>query len=153
ATQTSPQNWNAALRGLQFLERVGIDDDAGLERIQRRLQHFVRGLKRIMKDSGPDADSAHEVSQMTLDFAGITNLRQAFVSYQRKADSERVWEGFRLLFAQSANDAGDWSEALDRFEGLGQVTLMTIHKSKGLEFHTMIFYGLDNQSWWSLTPG
>ena len=31
--------------------------------------------------------------------------------------------------------------------------LMTIHKSKGLEFHTIIFYGLDNQTWWSLTPG
>jgi superfamily I DNA/RNA helicase len=29
---------------------------------------------------------------------------------------------------------------------------MTIHKSKGLEFHTMIFYGLDNRTWWSLTP-
>ncbi len=29
---------------------------------------------------------------------------------------------------------------------------MTIHKSKGLEFHTMIFYGLDNQTWWSLMP-
>ena len=29
---------------------------------------------------------------------------------------------------------------------------MTVHKSKGLEFHTMIFLGLDNQSWWSLTP-
>ena len=30
---------------------------------------------------------------------------------------------------------------------------MTVHKSKGLEFHTMIFLGLDNQSWWSLKPG
>jgi len=29
---------------------------------------------------------------------------------------------------------------------------MTIHKSKGLEFHTMIFYGFDNQTWWSLKP-
>jgi superfamily I DNA/RNA helicase len=37
-------------------------------------------------------------------------------------------------------------------EGLDQIALMTIHKSKGLEFHTMIFYGLDNQTWWSLQP-
>jgi len=29
---------------------------------------------------------------------------------------------------------------------------MTVHKSKGLEFHTIIFYGLDNKTWWSLTP-
>lgn len=29
---------------------------------------------------------------------------------------------------------------------------MTIHKSKGLEFHTMIFFGLDAQTWWRLSP-
>ncbi len=46
----------------------------------------------------------------------------------------------------------NWSDALDRFEGKGQVALMTIHKSKGMEFHTMVFFGLDDRSWWSLTP-
>lgn len=29
---------------------------------------------------------------------------------------------------------------------------MTIHKSKGMEFHTVVFFGLDSNSWWSLTP-
>jgi superfamily I DNA/RNA helicase len=41
---------------------------------------------------------------------------------------------------------------LDRFEGRGQVPLMTVHRGKGLEFHTMILCGLDNQIWWSLRP-
>ena len=57
-----------------------------------------------------------------------------------------------LLLRESLEYAETWSEALDEFEGLGQIVLMTIHKSKGLEFHTMIFSGLDNQTWWSLTP-
>jgi superfamily I DNA/RNA helicase len=26
---------------------------------------------------------------------------------------------------------------------------MTIHKSKGLEYHTVIFVGLDDGAWWS----
>ncbi|MGA8699368.1 MAG: 3'-5' exonuclease, partial [Xanthobacteraceae bacterium] len=38
----------------------------------------------------------------------------------------------------------DWSVALDH-----AVPLMTIHKSKGLEYHTMIFVGLDDDAWWS----
>ena len=29
---------------------------------------------------------------------------------------------------------------------------MTIHKSKGLEFDTVIFIGLDDSSWWSYSP-
>lgn len=27
--------------------------------------------------------------------------------------------------------------------------LMTIHKSKGLEYHTVIFLALDDKAWWS----
>jgi superfamily I DNA/RNA helicase len=57
-----------------------------------------------------------------------------------------------LLLNESAKRANTWSELLNEFEGFEQVPLMTIHKSKGLEFHTMVFYGLDNRSWWSLTP-
>ena len=57
-----------------------------------------------------------------------------------------------MLLRECADEAISWSEVLDKFEGHGQIALMTIHKSKGLEFHTMIFYGLDNQTWWSLTP-
>lgn len=41
-------------------------------------------------------------------------------------------------------------EVLDRFEGKGEVPLMTIHKSKGMEFHPVVFFGRDGQRWWSL---
>lgn len=78
-------------------------------------------------------------------------LRRAFPSYQRQPDFDRVWNGFVLLLQECLSHANTWGGALDAFEGIGQIALMTIHKSKGLEFHTMIFYGLDNQTWWSLT--
>ncbi len=29
---------------------------------------------------------------------------------------------------------------------------MSIHKSKGLEFHTVIFFGLDRGTWWTFKP-
>ncbi len=61
-------------------------------------------------------------------------------------------EGFKLLLSECLGDADSWREALDRFEGRNQVPLMTIHKSKGMEFHTIVFFGLDSNSWWSLTP-
>lgn len=79
-------------------------------------------------------------------------LRRTFPSYQRQSDFDRVWNGFKLLLQESLQHAKNWPGALDEFEGFGQIALMTIHKSKGLEFHTVIFFGLDNQSWWSLTP-
>jgi superfamily I DNA/RNA helicase len=105
-----------------------------------------------MQAAEPDAVSARALAQRALDFVGQPVLRRSVAAYQRDADFGRVWNSFRKLLADSTDGTADWRAALDQFEGLGQVALMTIHKSKGLEFHTMIFYGLDNQSWWSLAP-
>ena len=150
--ERSPMSWNAALRDLQFLEAVDRADEAGMQRLQQRIQVFVRKTRRMLRHLDPVPDSAAEAAQAALDFVGAPILRRSFPSYQRQPDFDRVWSGFVLLLRECLEHADSWSIALDELEGLGQIALMTIHKSKGLEFHTMIFYGLDNQTWWSLTP-
>lgn len=152
ATDRSPENWSAALQDLQFLEAVDPDDDAEQRRLQDRLGRFVREMRRRMKNLHPAPESVAEAANAALRLIGPEVLRRAFPSYQREHDYERVWNGFLLLLKESVLHADTWSGALDEFVGLGQVALMTIHKSKGLEFHTMIFYGLDNKTWWSLQP-
>jgi superfamily I DNA/RNA helicase len=152
ATSKSPEDWNEALRAMQFLEAVYPDDESRQQRIQNRLQNFVRELRRAMRELDPVAESAGIVARMTLDFVRVPLLRQSFPEYQRQQDFDRVRDGFVKLLEESLAQAETWAKALDEFEGVGQVALMTIHKAKGLEFHTMIFYGLDDQSWWSLTP-
>ena len=39
---------------------------------------------------------------------------------------------------------GDWSDAIDEVEGIDSVPIMTTHKSKGLEYHTVVFVGLED---------
>lgn len=152
ATNKSPEDWNMAQENMQFLEAVEPADDLGQQQLQCRLQNFVRHLRRTMRALDPVPESATTVARMVLEFISAPLLRQTFPAYQRQQDFDRVWDGFVLLLRECADQAETWSELLDEFEGLGQIALMTIHKSKGLEFHTMIFYGLDNQTWWSLTP-
>ncbi|HFD88173.1 MAG TPA: ATP-dependent helicase [Gammaproteobacteria bacterium] len=152
ATSRSSENWNAALLDLQYLEAVDPVDEIGQQRVQNRLQTFVRKIRRMLRDHDLAPEAALEIAQAAIDFIGIDVLRRVFPAYRRLADFDRVWTGFKLLIQESVQHAETWSDALDEFEGLGQGPLMTIHKSKGLEFHTIIFYGLDNQTWWSLTP-
>jgi len=152
ASARHPESWIRTQQNLQFLEALAEDDDLGQERLQRSLQSFVRQLRASMLSVQPDEVAAREMAQRVLDFFDSGRFRQAFPAYQRTSDWERVWNGVKGLLQESAVVGGSWSEVLDRFEGLGQVPLMTVHRSKGLEFHTMIFYGLDNQTWWSLTP-
>lgn len=152
ATAKDPESWSCAQRSLQFLEAIYPEDDTGQQRLQDRLQAFVRELRTDMRAVAPSPGSAHAMARRALEFVGEQVMRRAVAAYQRDTDFERVWNGFRELLAESTAHAPGWNTVLDQFQGLGQVPLMTIHKSKGLEFHTMIFYGLDNQTWWSLAP-
>lgn len=152
ASLRSPADWDVSQRNLQYLYGIDPEDNAAHERLQRKMEKFVRELRRTMRLTELDADSALDLAVMARGFLGVSSIRQAFPAYNREQDFERAWNGFTTLLAECAGVADSWSSALDEFEGKGQVPLMTIHKSKGLEFHTMIFYGLDNQTWWSLRP-
>ncbi|SIR00105.1 UvrD-helicase domain-containing protein [Marinobacterium stanieri] len=152
ATDRSPENWEQAQQNYLFLETADPDNDLTQERLLVKLEAFVRQLRAKLACRQTDPESAEEVAQMLLEFVGRPVLRQSFPAYQRERDFERVWRGFVILLKECAEHSSSWTEALDEFEGVGQVALMTVHKSKGLEFHTMIFYGLDHQTWWSLKP-
>ena len=149
----SPGAWNAAQEELQALFTIDPDDERAQELLQRNIEKFSSALRAAMRDNKPTGESAVEMFRISLEFVSADRLRQAFPAYRRETDFERVTTGFIALLSECAEVADTWSDALDRFEGIGQVPLMTIHKSKGLEFHTMIFFGLDAQSWWSLSPG
>lgn len=85
-------------------------------------------------------------------WTGAANLRRTVPSYVRDIDYNRIKSGFTALLYESANGLPSWTDALDGYLGIGQMPLITAHKSKGLEFHTLFFLGLDGQSWWSLRP-
>ncbi len=78
ATERSPKPWNANLRDLQFLEAVDSVDEAGLQRLQLRLQVFVREIRLTLQRLDAVQDSAAEAAQAALDFVGAQVLRRAF---------------------------------------------------------------------------
>jgi len=152
ALPRSADDWYASQRNLSFLHSIDPNDHSANERHQRSLQEFIRALRRQMREHPPSPEMARAIAITTRDFWTIDLIRQAFPAYRRRKDFERAWNGFIALLLECVEVTDDWVGVLDEFQGIGQVPLMTIHKSKGLEFHTMIFYGLDNQTWWSLKP-
>src|SRR5438128_692335 len=70
--------------------------------------------------------------------------------FDRKGDwFERGKDAASMHLAASSNGATGWEAALDTYEGLHAVPLMTVHKSKGLEYHSVIFVGLDDGAWFN----
>jgi len=152
ASNRDPAAWTSAFDRLCHIYAIDDERQMGLQRLRQSLEEFSRSLRAYMNEHDPDEETALEVGEQALRFADANKMRASFPQYRRDIDFERVWNGFKILLVECSLDGGSWSQVLDRFEGIGQVPLMTIHKSKGLEFHTMIFFGLDSRSWRGLTP-
>lgn len=152
AKRRDSESWARALTQIQSLEAVTDIDEVELDRLTRRLESITREVRSYMSAQKPNTANAAALTAIVIDQLGEALIRQGTPSYSRDADFNRVRNGFVALLGESCSGGGSWTDTLDRFEGIGQVPLMTVHKSKGLEFHTMIFFGLDNQSWWSLKP-
>ena len=147
-----PRQWQAAMELQRDLRGIDAEDEDEDEALRADLEKFVSSMKRVMARAAPAPSASDVLVEKALAFLGEAALCRAVPAYRRERDFHRVKTGFKTLLGECTQGAPRWSDVLDRFEGVGQIPLMTVHKSKGLEFHTMIFFGLDSQTWWSLRP-
>ena len=84
-----------------------------------------------------------------VEFLGRDRLAATHPAYAQGGWLAKVEASIAQHLLGSAELATDWKAALDMYEGHDAVALMTIHKSKGLEYHTVVFIGLDDSAWWS----
>lgn len=92
---------------------------------------------------------AEAIVKKLLDFIGQQSLLTASPAYRQGDWVAEVIEAATQHLEASCKGAKDWSQALDVYDGVHAVPLMTIHKSKGLEYHTVIFVGLDDGAWFA----
>ena len=78
-------------------------------------------------------------------FVGGTTCVPYYPKYAQGTFLELTQKGFVKYMAVSRAE-GNWETAIADFEGLGSVPIMTIHKSKGLEYHTIVFVGLEDSA-------
>jgi len=57
--------------------------------------------------------------------------------------------GSRRSYLSGFRKSMEWDDALDELEGTNAVPIMTIHKSKGLEYHTVVFVGFEDSAFWN----
>lgn len=148
----NPVAWSEAQETLRRLRAPLEDDEIALQRIADDAADIAKAVRAYVAQHPAEAGSTQAIVDLLIGLIDEKSIRQSTHSYLRDADFSRVKDGFIALLDEALDDADGWGKALDVFEGLEQVPLMTVHKSKGMEFHTVIFFGLDAQSWWSLTP-
>ncbi|WP_163781225.1 UvrD-helicase domain-containing protein [Myxococcus vastator] len=148
-----PKAWEIASTAILRIRGVDVDDDADCDRAEKRLIEFLQTLRAVMRINPPDEAVAQDLVGRILEFLSPAALARTYLEYSTGESLAIAVEAFRIHLSDCAVGAADWSVCLDRFEGVGEIPLMTVHKSKGLEYDTVFFVGLDDKMWWSHSAG
>ena len=152
AQRRAPQSWAAINQALPNLRAFDPEDDISQTNAQDKLTTYIADLRREFVGI-PNKTTAAKLVDSLFRFLDVRALRGAYPRYADGDQLEIAMEAFSIHLSHCAAETKDWAECLDLFEGTGSIPLMTIHKSKGLEYDTIVFMGLDDQSWWSHRPG
>ena len=87
--------------------------------------------------------------QMIRGLLDDSHLKAHFPEYRQGNYLEEQMHKFMKLFSRELNKAEDWVFAIENFTGMHSIPIMTIHKSKGLEYSAVYFIGLEDSAFWS----
>jgi superfamily I DNA/RNA helicase len=151
--QQSPKNWELTINALEKIRGLDPDDEIAGNRVHDEFSAFITELRKCTESTEPSAESSLVILDKIFCFLNLAELRQAYANYATGDNLEIAQEALQEYLSKCSETSETWLDCLDTFEGIAHIPLMTIHKSKGLEYDTVIFMGLDDNLWWSHTPG
>lgn len=117
--------------------------------MQRKLVALADRM-RISIRQGFNGVQWHGLLETILKFFNVERIKSRFPAYKQGtyfSDMINRFEG--LFFGEYVAAYGDWNLAIENFCGDHSIPIMTIHKSKGLEYSAVYFVGLEDSAFWN----
>jgi superfamily I DNA/RNA helicase len=156
-----PEAWRSVTATLTRARPEGSSREVG-SRLDDELSEFLTSLRawfaatplsQTVRGADPvDEDAIAEALASQL--AGFLRLDEAAskrMFADRAEDIEERLAAFKIRLTWALQQVDEWPDVAAAFMDEDAVPLMTIHRSKGLEYHTVFFIGLDGDQWWAHT--
>ncbi|WP_406541542.1 UvrD-helicase domain-containing protein [Clostridium ljungdahlii] len=145
-----PDSWKYLVDYLSiaYKEQIDSDYDFLIEK-ESKLSHILKGYREDLS-SCDDIKLFEDVVNGILNFCDIGTLKSIYPQYMQEDCFKYTVEKLITLLWNEYEEVGkNWSKTLESFKGLHSVPIMTIHKSKGLEYDSVYFIGLEDSAFWN----
>lgn len=143
-----PTAWNVARQCVYDV--WGIDSaHATAFRIERAITLYCKFLAIGLPTVAAEPEAVKAILGKIMEFVGIDRFRNQHPQYRQGNFYDETLTNCARFLAEARSLTPTWPEALDHFEGTDSVPIMTIHKSKGLEYNTVVFVGLEDSALWN----
>lgn len=135
---------------LSFLSNISSDfRDEAIIQLETSFHKFRKRLIGQYESKILDSETMSKVIDEIIGFAKKDRICSTYAEYVKASDLDDAINNFKKVIGESIDKSDSVQQALDLILGLDTIPIMTIHKSKGLEYHTVIFVGLEDGAFWS----
>ncbi|ROI03301.1 ATP-dependent helicase [Chryseobacterium sp. G0240] len=144
------KNNEAKKNVFNFLSNVHTElEDDQLLKLEGTINRFIKETRKEYAGSTLTEESIIELITKIVAFAGKDRIIAFSQSLSNSSDLDSSIEKVQSELIQNYSTTNDIISSLDMLVGKDTIPVMTIHKSKGLEYHTVIFIGLEDGAFWS----
>ena len=133
-------------------ELYGIDESCKPEILNnfiRKIELMINNIEINLNLNIANEEQFSELVDSKVGDISYEKFASKFQQYKSKDYFDNLVDGFKRLVWIEYKETKDWIKAIDNFEGKNSIPIMTIHKSKGLEYDTIFFVGLEDSAFWN----
>lgn len=145
-----PNEWNYIEESLVDLWGISeTQDNDAYDKMQQKLVTQADSVKKTIHQ-GFDGVKWHDTLGNIISFFNVSKIKSKFPAYKQGTFLDELICKFEELFFKEYMAAyGEWDRAVENFCGEHSIPIMTIHKSKGLEYTAVYFVGLEDSAFWN----
>lgn len=147
----NPKDWNFVNRefenlwGINFFHNINTSDF----KLQEKIYDFITKISKKINNIETKTNFI-EFIKFFIDSIDENRIIAQYPIYSQKIYLRHILDNFCELFWEELQIANfKWRKAIDGFNGLLSIPIMTIHKSKGLEYSIVYFLGLEDAAFWN----
>lgn len=144
-----PRNPKSWIKVNELLTPFDIDEQTRIS-VLRNFDNFFKEQKKkfLATDYEPPITSWIDAIRGLLNHLGLSTLVSLSPEYESKSYLIDIIQRLKKIINEFLSQEADLLKALNSFGHDETVKILTIHKSKGLEFHSVIMLGIENETFW-----
>lgn len=134
-----------------WLKITGLAEGIGghtFDSVQTELNELIYYCQNRLNDISDKNDFVVLVQEIIKKIE-VERICRAFPEYEQGNYLVTVLNIFVDLFWKEYNSIDGFKVAIEKFQGENTIPIMTIHKSKGLEYEAVYFVGLEDSAFWN----
>ncbi|MFF2853869.1 UvrD-helicase domain-containing protein [Peribacillus sp. NPDC058002] len=135
---------------MSLLGKKGTTLNGSVTIIVYTLKSFLTSIKNNLIQVAHFEEFRGIISDI-INFYELEKIKKIYPQYAQGNFINQLTDNVANYLYQYYLKKSNWFEAINSFEGKTSIPIMTIHKSKGLEYEAVFFVGFEDEAFWKFT--